>query len=196
MSGQIRISVEYPHAVGRVWRAITDTQALEQWLMPNDFQPVVGHRFTFRSHPQPGWDGVVNGEVLHVDEPRRLSFTWRGGPLDTVVTFELTAIEGGTRLCMTHAGFDGIKANLVRLILKSGWGGMYRERLPAVLDRMSEDGTLRGVTEIPACARRGRWKLLATLLAPILNRKGGARGVIHSPVNYVHHSRSIEERED
>ena len=29
------------------------------WLMDNDFEPVVGHRFTFRTEPTRGFDGIV-----------------------------------------------------------------------------------------------------------------------------------------
>ena len=38
--------------------------------MRNDFQPTVGHRFTFRADPMPHWNGVTDCEVLVV-EPHR-----------------------------------------------------------------------------------------------------------------------------
>lgn len=48
----------------RVWRALTDPDELEAWLMENDVEPRVGHRFQFRDEPKPGWRGVVDCEVL------------------------------------------------------------------------------------------------------------------------------------
>ena len=48
----------------KVWRALTQPHLIEEWLMKNDFKPVGGHRFNFRSTPVPGWNGVIDGEVL------------------------------------------------------------------------------------------------------------------------------------
>ena len=52
---------------------------LSQWLMENDIQPTVGHRFNFRAKPMGDWDGIVYCEVLEVDEPNRLVYGWKGG---------------------------------------------------------------------------------------------------------------------
>lgn len=41
----------------KVWRALTEAKLLESWLMPNDIQPEVGHRFTFRTAPAPDLTG-------------------------------------------------------------------------------------------------------------------------------------------
>lgn len=108
MTEAIQHDVYYPHPPDRVWRAIADAEALAQWLMPNDFQPRVGHRFTFRREPIPAinFDGIIHCEVLTCDPSRRLAFTWRGGGLDTVVTFRLEPEGEGTRLYLEHSGFD------------------------------------------------------------------------------------------
>ncbi|WTJ96518.1 SRPBCC domain-containing protein [Streptomyces sp. NBC_01537] len=73
---------------------------MARWLMPNDFQPVVGHRFTFRTEPRPqqGFDGIVHCEVLELAPQRRLRIAWRGGRLDTTVTWTLEPEGRGTRL--------------------------------------------------------------------------------------------------
>ena len=52
-----------PHPPEKVWRALTQPALIAQWLMQNDFKPEVGHRFTFRAKPQPGWTGVTNCEA-------------------------------------------------------------------------------------------------------------------------------------
>ena len=136
----LRLEATYPHPPERVWQAITDPRALEAWLMPNDFQSVVGHRFTFRTDPAPGFDGIVNCEVLRVEPPKLLSYTWKGGPLDTVVTFALQPTVEGTRLIFHQTGFAGVQANIVRLILSNGWRSMSRDKLPAVLEQLERGG--------------------------------------------------------
>lgn len=99
-----------PHAPEKVWRALTQSALMEHWLMPNDFKPEVGHRFTLRAQPQPGWDGVVNGVVKAVEPAARLVYSWSVGSdpataLNTVVTFTLTREGNATRLRMEQSGF-------------------------------------------------------------------------------------------
>ncbi|HWQ02850.1 MAG TPA: SRPBCC domain-containing protein, partial [Candidatus Nitrosotenuis sp.] len=75
--------------------------------------------------------------------PRRLAYTWRGGPIDTVLRITLEPVAGGTRMVLEHTGFRGVKALLVSLMMGSGWKGIVRKHIPGVLDRMRDDGTLR-----------------------------------------------------
>jgi uncharacterized protein YndB with AHSA1/START domain len=134
--------VVYGHPPGRVWRALTDSAALADWLMPNDFLPQVGHRFTFRTQPQPGFSGVVHCEVLELSEPKRIAWSWQGDPPMplTTVTFTLEPVGDGTRLRLEHAGFaaGGELGLTVRDILAQGWGSkLLRETLPDLLGRMA-----------------------------------------------------------
>jgi uncharacterized protein YndB with AHSA1/START domain len=48
----IVIERKMPHPPEKVWRALTQSPLIEEWLMQNDFQSV-GHRFNFRSTPMP-----------------------------------------------------------------------------------------------------------------------------------------------
>jgi uncharacterized protein YndB with AHSA1/START domain len=94
----------------KIWRALTQSALIAEWLMKNDFQPVAGHRFQFRATPVPGWSGVTHCEVLEVDAPRRLVYSWGDGTesasgLKTVVTWTLTPKDGGTHVRMEHSGF-------------------------------------------------------------------------------------------
>ena len=70
------IERELPHAPDKVWRALTEGSLLKQWLMDNDFKPVVGHKFTFRATPVPNWNGIVECEVQVVDPNKSLSYSW------------------------------------------------------------------------------------------------------------------------
>lgn len=99
------IEREMPHSPEKIWRALTQGHLIEEWLMANDFQPVVGHRFSFRAKPAPNWSGVIDCEVLVVEPPARLSYSWGALGLGSTVTWTLTPIEGGTRLRMEQSGF-------------------------------------------------------------------------------------------
>lgn len=96
-------TVDLPYPPEMVWSALTDPRQLANWLMENDFRPEVGHRFTFHTDPAPGFDGIVQSEVLVLEPPRRLSLSWAGGNLESVVTFTLTpsARAPGWIWCMT-----------------------------------------------------------------------------------------------
>ncbi|MES2922055.1 MAG: SRPBCC domain-containing protein [Verrucomicrobiota bacterium] len=99
-----------PQSREQVWRAIADSTALAGWMYPNDFQPRVGHHFTFRVPPNPkvGFDGlIVSCEVLECEPPSRLAFSWAAGGLaDSRVSFRLDPEGEGTRLIFEHSGFD------------------------------------------------------------------------------------------
>jgi uncharacterized protein YndB with AHSA1/START domain len=70
----IRKEIRLPHSPEDVWLALTDPQALAEWLMPNNFQPIVGRKFRFHVDPMPGpYPGGSECEVLEVDAPRRIS---------------------------------------------------------------------------------------------------------------------------
>lgn len=67
------------HPVDKIWRALTTSHLVAEWLMENDFAPQQGHRFTFRATPVPGWSGVTNCIVLTVEAPRVRAYTWGDG---------------------------------------------------------------------------------------------------------------------
>jgi len=95
----------FRHPPEKLWRALTESPLLAQWLMNNDFEAVPGRRFQFRSDPMPNWNGIVDCEVLVVEPLKQLSYSWGALGLDSVVLFTLTQAEGGTHLRMEHSGF-------------------------------------------------------------------------------------------
>ena len=102
----ITFEFDLSHSPQKVWRALTDPVLLAEWLLPVvafELQP--GAAFTFQAPPQPGWDGIVSCRILEIDAPRRLSYAWVVGDMDTVVTFALTPTASGTRLSLVHSGF-------------------------------------------------------------------------------------------
>lgn len=94
------------HPPAKVWRALTQGALIEEWLMKSDFQPVVGHRFSFRAEPNPHWNGIIDCEVLIVEPNQRLSYGWASLGLKSVVTWTLTPVQGGVLLRMEQSGFS------------------------------------------------------------------------------------------
>ena len=117
---------------------MTDVNLISEWLMPNDFLPVVGHRFTMKTKPAPGFDGTVHAQVLELDPPRRMKWSWQGGALDTMVTFTLEPSARGTRIVILHEGFAGFGPVMVSFILQLGWRKMLAVRIGPLLDRLAQ----------------------------------------------------------
>jgi uncharacterized protein YndB with AHSA1/START domain len=129
--------VEYPHPPERLWRALVDSDELAVWLMPNTFAPTPGGEFLVdcESH------GLIKGEVLEIDPPRRLSYRWLGSFGDTVVTFDLTPIEGGTRLRLEHRGWRPLDGR-DQPAFDAGWQDMLVVGLTRLLARASTDSPM------------------------------------------------------
>ena len=91
---------EIPCPPEKIWRALTQPHLIEEWLMKNDFKPVVDHRFNLRAD----W-GSIDCQVRTVEPNKTLSYTWGAFGLESVVTWTLTPTSTGTHLRMEHAGF-------------------------------------------------------------------------------------------
>ncbi|WP_088066967.1 SRPBCC family protein [Gottfriedia luciferensis] len=89
--------------IEKVWHALTDAETLAKWVMPNDIKPVVGHKFQFRLEQ---YNLILDCEVLEVEEPNKLSYTWVGGGINTTVTWTLKHENGTTFLHLDHSGFE------------------------------------------------------------------------------------------
>ena len=123
------IERELPYPPEKIWRALTQGALMKEWLMDNDFQPVVGHKFNFRSTPVPQWNGVIDSEVLVIEPNEKLSYRWNALGLESVVVFTLAATSGGTRVRIEHAGFRS-EQDAAYKGAKYGWnkflGGLER----------------------------------------------------------------------
>ena len=107
MKPDVSLDYQFTSSIEQVWNALTDSDMLAQWIWKNDFKPVVGHTFQFRAEPNEWWDGIVNCEVLVVDEPHTLSYTWESAGESTTVTWTLTKGENGTvHLHLDQSGFS------------------------------------------------------------------------------------------
>lgn len=124
-----------PHSPEAVWRVLTVPELLARWLMNNTFEPKLGHRFTFQARPMGDWDGTVQCQVLEIDPPRHLVYSWVGGSannavegtvLDSVLTLTLTPVDGGTRLKLVHDGFRSPQNDAGYEAMSRGWGGIIQ----------------------------------------------------------------------
>jgi uncharacterized protein YndB with AHSA1/START domain len=117
------------HSPEKIWRALTEGPLIEQWLMKNDFEPVVGHKFNLRAKPMAGWNGVADCEVLVVEPPRCVSWSQNAsgeqaaGGLKSVVTWTLTPTGDGTHLRMEQSGFRKEDEGGYRA-MSFGWPGV------------------------------------------------------------------------
>jgi uncharacterized protein YndB with AHSA1/START domain len=91
---------EIAHPPEKIWRALTQSHLIEEWLMKNDFEPVVGHRFNLRGD----WGGV-DCQVLEIEPRKTLSYSWAANGLESVVTWTLTPTSKGVNLRMEQSGF-------------------------------------------------------------------------------------------
>ena len=128
MTKQIKHTYFYQHPPQVVWDYLTKPELLQQWLMRNDFEPVIGHDFTFNTNPIPSldFDGIFYCKVMEIVPLKKLSYTWKGGPgkgeitVDSVVVWTLTATENGTELLLEHTGFKEANFNIFTA-MNAGW---------------------------------------------------------------------------
>ena len=123
MKNKIKLTFEYDFPISIVWKAITDKKAVSEWLMPCNIEPIIGHKFQFKTESNLFFDGIVNCEVLEVIENELFSYSWNGGSLkNTIVVFKLEEINNKTILHFEHKGFDGLFNKIVvQKILSNGW---------------------------------------------------------------------------
>ena len=119
----------FPHGPEVVWEYLTKAELIAQWLMENDFQPIAGHDFQFRTRPMPNFDfdGIVYCKVLEIIPFKKLTYSWKGGPgegritLDSLVMWTLQPKDDGTQLTLHHTGFKGMEHVGMFPAMNDGW---------------------------------------------------------------------------
>jgi uncharacterized protein YndB with AHSA1/START domain len=122
----------FPHAPEAIWKTLTTGELINRWLLMalTGFEPVKGKHFTFQTKPAGAWDGVIHCQVLAVVPNQRLVYAWKSGheanagygsPLDSVVTWTLSRVEGGTRLRLVHSGFVTPRNDSALKTMGEGW---------------------------------------------------------------------------
>ncbi|WP_309119685.1 SRPBCC family protein [Paenibacillus sp.] len=118
MSLTLSLDFQYKTSIEKLWSALTDSSKLAKWVaniqtgepMDNDFKPVVGHRFQFRTQPSEYWNGIIEGEVLIVEKPHRLSYTWASGETHTITWTLQDLGDGKVNLHLEQTGISNVQA--------------------------------------------------------------------------------------
>ncbi|BFH68313.1 MAG: SRPBCC domain-containing protein [Paenibacillus dendritiformis] len=117
--------------IQKVWDVVSTAEGIASWFMDNDFEPKTGHEFHIQSP-----FGPSPCQVLEIEAPRRLSFSW-----DTegwVVTFllkemgdktEFTLIHGGWKEAEAIIGKANEKSAVIRERMNQGWDAIVHQRL-------------------------------------------------------------------
>jgi uncharacterized protein YndB with AHSA1/START domain len=90
----------------KVWAALTDERVLKNWLGDVTCEGRVGGRYViaFREHAS-----TMTGAITVFEPERVLEYSWDEGPKipRATVRWELTAVEGGTRLVLLQRFVPG-----------------------------------------------------------------------------------------
>jgi uncharacterized protein YndB with AHSA1/START domain len=126
------------HTAAKVWRALTEPGLVGQWLMENDFEPRLGHSFSFRGKPGPGWSGTAHCEVAAIEPGQKLAYHWGAEDSDarSLVTWLLTPRGRGSEVRVVHSGLRGGDRGLRSM--GAGWPAIL-ERLDRVAGRIPGD---------------------------------------------------------
>ena len=147
----IHLVKDYPHSPEKVWRAVTDPALIPLWTATGaggrteGFATVVGTKFQFIGKPKPGWNGVVDCEVLEVNEPSLLRWSWTdtSSGARTQVVYRIEPHADGTRFTYEHTGFTGVSGFFMAQLLGHVRRKMLDQGLTAVLDDINDQGVLR-----------------------------------------------------
>jgi uncharacterized protein YndB with AHSA1/START domain len=129
MTNSINHTLFFSNPPEAVWEYLTNSELMALWLMKNDFQPVVGHDFQFKTNPLPqfDFDGIVYCKVLEIVPNKKLVYSWKGGPAkdeiswDTIVEWILIEKNNGTELQLTHSGFENVEKLPIYYGFQDGW---------------------------------------------------------------------------
>jgi uncharacterized protein YndB with AHSA1/START domain len=129
MTKSIHHKFFFPHAPEVVWEYLTNAELMAQWLMPNDFMPILGYDFEFKTKPLPQFnsDGIFYCKVLEITPVKKLAYSWKGGPgkgqinLDSVVVWTLHKKGEGTELVLEQSGFNVVENATIYAAMHEGW---------------------------------------------------------------------------
>lgn len=128
MKTEIKHRWFYEQSPSKIWEYLTQSELIALWIMPNNFQLVMGHEFEFRTNPIPilELNGIFHCKVLEIVPLKKLTYSWKGGPgngnimLDTLVEWTLEKHDNGTILNLKHSGFK-VENYSILTGMKDGW---------------------------------------------------------------------------
>ena len=151
-SDRIEKEIRLSAPVSRVWRAVSDAKEFASWFgfeLAGQF--VEGARILARvTHP--GYEHVKVELAIEKVVPERL-IAWRWHPNaheardysqepTTLVTFELSAVAGGTLLRVVESGFDALPPERRESAFRSNEGGWTHQMQAVSRHLATSDGTV------------------------------------------------------
>lgn len=131
MRETVQLEATYPHPPERVWKALTQSDKLSRWLMPTDFQPLIGFRFRMES---PG-GAAIRGKVIEIEDHQLIAFTWDDeDDGESVVVWRLEPVDGGgTRVSVEHRPVEPAEVTRIPIDAYFNWRYALRHNLPGLL---------------------------------------------------------------
>ncbi|HXJ60559.1 MAG TPA: SRPBCC domain-containing protein [Verrucomicrobiae bacterium] len=123
----IRREIVIDAPLAKVWEHITDPEKIAGWLMPNDFAPTVGKKFTLDCQQQ----GAVSCQVTEIIPQQKLVYTFQSKvtQVETLVTLTLAQAGKGTLLTLVHSGWDALPPSEQGVAdqFGNGWGAHFEK---------------------------------------------------------------------
>jgi uncharacterized protein YndB with AHSA1/START domain len=127
---EIRNSIYITTKVERVWKTISTQEGLRKWWNPNtEFDPFVGGKISFSGNHR-GTPYHFVGEIIEMEEPYRLVFTWNSkyNPWPVASLLTITIVDEGerSRITIIHHGFEKMPyehAQRIFQAFRDGWDG-------------------------------------------------------------------------
>jgi uncharacterized protein YndB with AHSA1/START domain len=120
----IKQTMVFEAPIQKVWEAVSTSEGIAEWFMPNDFKAEIGHEFHLQSP-----FGPSPCKIVELDPPTSLSFTW--DVEGWIITFALKELEKNqTEFTLIHAGWDtpeqiiskaNEKNSVIRDRMNNGW---------------------------------------------------------------------------
>ncbi len=111
-----------------VWAYLTEADKLGKWYHRGEADLSEGAPYRLLSSGEDGKDSaLVWGEVREWSPPSKLVTTFTIGPIgdaETLVTWTLSSVQGGTRLLLTHEGIANAAGDAPLGLIKAldtGW---------------------------------------------------------------------------
>ena len=138
MKKMIKYNWFFEQSPETVWKYLTTSELMAQWLMKNDFELVAGTinlcLRQVRIRPL-DFDGNVYCEILEIDLAKKLVYSWKSGDgggkmnLDSIVTWILIPKNKGTELILEHSGLDELKNEMLFQAMNKGWDENVRVKM-------------------------------------------------------------------
>lgn len=119
----------------KVWDAVSTSEGIKSWWMPNDFEAKLGKEFTLYA----GEFGESPCKVTELNPKDNLSFNWGK---DWKITFKLKKLDDNTtEFTLIHSGWDEQKETefgqphpVVQGFMDDGWDEIVKIELPKYLN--------------------------------------------------------------